>query len=78
MNGLPITHLTIKTPPTHLKIVIMTILPMPTHLIRAPPVHLVSRKILIPKMAKFEFSEKSCKLLIDNYLPGRRTRVKVK
>ena len=50
---------------------------MPTHLIRAPPVHLVSRKILIPKMAKFGFGEKSCKLL-DNYMTGHRTRVKVK
>ena len=39
--------------------------------------NLVSRDILVPKMSKFGFGEKSCKLL-DDYLTGRRTQVKVK
>ena len=39
--------------------------------------NLVSKEILIPKVKKFSFGEKSCKLL-ENYLTGRRTKVKVK
>ena len=39
--------------------------------------NLVSREILIPKMQRFGFTESSCDLL-DNYLTGRRTRVKIK
>ena len=39
--------------------------------------NLVSKEILVPKMAKFGFGEMSCKLL-ENYLTGRRTQVKVK
>ena len=38
--------------------------------------NLVSKEILIPKMSKFGFGEMSCKLL-ENYLTGRRTRVKI-
>ena len=39
--------------------------------------NLVSKEILVPKMAKFGFGENSCKLLND-YLTGRRTKVKIK
>ena len=39
--------------------------------------NLVSKQILVPKMARFGFGAKSCKLL-NNYLTGRRTKVKVK
>ena len=39
--------------------------------------NLVSKEILVPKMAKFGFGENSCKLL-ENYLTGRRTKVKIK
>ena len=39
--------------------------------------NLVSKEILIPKMSKFGFGEKSCQLL-SNYLTGRRTKTKVK
>ena len=39
--------------------------------------NLVSKEILIPKMAKFGFGSKSCQLL-RNYLTGRRTKTKVK
>ena len=38
--------------------------------------NLVSRQILVPKMAKYGFGPNSCKLL-DNYLTGRRTKVKI-
>ena len=38
--------------------------------------NLVSKEILIPKMARFGFGELSCQLL-KNYLTGRRTRTKV-
>ena len=39
--------------------------------------NLVSRQILVPKMKRFGFGEISCKLL-DDYLTGRRTKVKIK
>lgn len=39
--------------------------------------NLVSKEILIPKMAKFGFGEMSCQLL-ENYLTRRRTQVKIK
>ena len=39
--------------------------------------NLVSKEILVPKMSRFGFGEKSCDLL-RNYLTGRRTRTKVK
>ena len=39
--------------------------------------NLVSKEILIPKMSKFGFGEKSCQLL-ETYLTGRRTKTKVK
>ena len=39
--------------------------------------NLVSKEILIPKMKKYGFGPKSCKLL-NNYLTGRSTRVKIK
>ena len=38
--------------------------------------NLVSKEILIPKMLKFGFGEKSCQLL-SNYLTGRRTTTKI-